>query len=301
MDKIALTTSTFAEHDTSPVELLGKKFELVRNNTGRKLKKEEILRLCSGCIGIIAGTELYDSDVLRKLSGLRVISRCGTGTGNINLKEAFLLGIRVVNTPDAATFAVAELTLGIILNLLRKVNTMDRLIRLGQWKKMTGNLLNDKKVGIVGFGRIGKKVAELLSPFGCSIAYFDPCQAATKIARRMNLKELLGWSDIVSLHVTGGKGIIGEKEIKGMKKGAWLINTSRGEIVDETALYNALREGQLSGAACDVYEKEPYDGPLKELDNVILTPHIGSYARESRIQMELEAVSNLLKKLEGEE
>lgn len=305
--KIAITTSSFAKHDTKPLDLLKTEgFETVKNMSGRKLEKKEILEFCNDSIGIIAGTEIYDSDVLKGLGKVKAISRCGVGMENIDIDFANSLGIKILNTPDAPTLSVAELTMGLILNLLRKVNQMDTGIRGNKWEKLMGNLLFGKKIGIIGFGRIGRKVGELVSGFGTELAY---CDTETKMPPAFNcskkdLEAILGWADIITLHLSAAKvkgPIIGSKEIDLMKKGSWFINVSRGGVVDEEALYRALKNNYLSGAALDVFEKEPYKGLLKELDNVILTPHIGSYAKEARIKMEVEAVENLIKNLQGEE
>ena len=300
MEKIAITTSSFGKYNSNPLELLrASGFEPTLNPYGRKLKKDEILEVCKDATGIIAGTELLDADVIGALRDLLVISRCGSGLDNVNLEAAKRIGIRVFNTPDAPSMAVAELTVGLLLNLLRKVCHMHISIKDGKWEKLMGNLLFDKKIGIIGFGRIGEKVAKLLVPFGCKIAYADSrVEDRRSGLKKMPITELLAWADIVSIHVSGGKGLIGDKELSLMKKGSWLVNTSRGEVVNEGALHHALKQGQVAGAALDVFEKEPYVGPLKELDNVILTPHIGSYAKEARVKMEIEAVENLLKGLQ---
>ena len=172
---------------------------------------------------------------------------------------------------------------------------MEKELRMGQWKKRMGNLLSEKRIGIKGFGRIGKKVAELLKPFGCEIAYADPFVEDGLLGlQRLSLKELLCWADLVTIHVGVNEKLIGEEEFKCMKDGAIIINTSRGGVVDESALYGNLKNGHLAGAALDVFEEEPYSGPLKELGNIILTPHIGSYARDTRVEMEEQAVANLL-------
>lgn len=296
MKKIIITTTSFGEYDREPIDILEKAgFEILLNPCGRKLKKDEVIDLCKDATGIIAGTETLDAYVIEKLTNLKVVSRCGSGLVNVDLDTTRRLGIRVYNTPDAPILAVAELTVGLILTLLRKVCWMDRNLRIGQWQKMMGNLLHKKKVGIKGFGRIGKKVAELLRPFGCEIAYADPFVDDGLFGlKRLLLEDLLSWADIITLHASVDETIIGEKEFRLMKKGAWLVNTSRGRVVDETILYEYLKNGYLSGAALDVFEEEPYTGLLKELDNIIITPHIGSYAKEARIKMEMEAVENLL-------
>ena len=299
-NKIAITTTTFGVYDDSPLlECKKKGFEVILNSFNRKLKSDELVGFARDAIGLIAGTELISEETLSLLPSLKVISRCGTALSNIDMEAAKRLGIKVYNTPDAPTRAVAELTVGLVLDLLRKITLMDREIRCHKWQKIMGNLLYDKKIGIVGFGRIGQKVAELLEAFGCHIAYTDPLvEKAAGRPKRFSLEELLCWADIVCLHVSGESEILGETQIKTMKKGGWLVNVSRGKVGDENALFEALKKGHLSGAAIDVFEKEPYSGPLKELDNVILTPHIGSYAKEARVKMEIQAAENLLKGLE---
>ena len=299
MNKIAITTTTFGEYDKGPLNLLSKNgFQVIPNPYERKLKKGEVIELCKDAVGIIAGTETLDADIMETLVNLKVVSRCGTGVDNVALVDADRIGIKVYNTPDAPTLAVAELTVGFMINLLRKVSQMNMELKAGQWQKRMGNLLCEKRVGIKGFGRIGRKVAELLKSFGCEIAYADPFVEDGLLGlQRMSLKDMLCWADIVTIHVGVHEKLMGEKEFQCMKEGALIINTSRGGVVDETILYEYLRNGHLSGAALDVFEEEPYSGALKELDNVILTPHIGSYAKEARVEMERLAVENLLKGL----
>jgi len=299
MNKIAITTTTFGEYDKEPLNLLDMNgFHVKLNPYQRRLKKGEVIELCKDAIGIIAGTETLDADIMETLTTLKVISRCGTGTDNVALVDADRIGIKVYNTPDAPTSAVAELTVGLMINLLRNISLMEKELRMGQWKKRMGNLLCEKRIGIKGFGRIGKKVAELLRPFGCEIAYADPFVEDGLLGlQRMSLKDMLCWADLVTIHVGVNEKLIGEEEFKCMKDGAIIINTSRGGVVDESALYENLKNGHLAGAALDVFEEEPYSGPLKELGNIILTPHIGSYARDTRVEMEGQAVENLLKGL----
>lgn len=296
--KIAITTSSFGKYDSSLLDICEVKgLEVTMNPYGRKVKSNEFFELAQGAIGIIAGTEPITRDVLAQLPHLKVISRCGTGLDNVDMCAAEEFGIKVFNTPDAPTIAVAELTIGLILSLLRKTNQMDRGIREGKWEKLMGNLLYDKRVGIIGFGRIGSKVADMLVPFGCKIAYYDINDAQDTKYKKINFGDLLKKSNILSIHVSSREKIIGKQEINLIPRGVWLVNVSRGGVVDEDALYFALKEKHLSGAALDVFEQEPYTGKLKELNNIILTPHIGSYAVEARVKMEMEAVENLLKGL----
>lgn len=299
MEKIAILTSSFGVEDKRPISIIeGNGIKITLNPYGRKLTKEEIVPLCKDSIGIISGTEILDEAILGQLKGLAVISRCGAGLDNVDLACAKRLGIKIFNTPDAPTAAVSELTIGLMLNLLRKVNVMDAGIRKDKWEKLMGNLLNEKKIGIIGFGKIGRKVAYLLSRFGCEIAYSDPnVEDGVSGYKRMPIEDLLKWADIISIHASAKNKIIGSRELALMKKGSWIVNISRGTSLDEDALYKSLKSGHVAGAALDVFEQEPYNGPLKALANVILTPHIGSYAREARIKMELESAENLLKGL----
>ncbi|MEO5359373.1 MAG: phosphoglycerate dehydrogenase [Nitrospirota bacterium] len=295
--KIAITTTSFGKYDEKPLLPLRAGFEITLNPYGRKLKKEETIEVCRGCVGVIAGTEPLSADVLDSLPDLRVISRCGTGLDNVDMTAAKRLGIEVFNTPDAPTRAVAELTLGMILNLLRKINVMDSSVRTGRWDKLMGNLLSGKNIGIIGFGRIGKASASLLQSLGCTIAFTDPLVEETPPFQKLSLSELLDFADIVIIHVSAKDMIMGAAQIARMKRGGWLINVSRGGTVDEEALFESLKSSHLRGAAIDVFEREPYDGKLKELKNTILTPHIGSYAVESRVEMEKLSTENLLKGL----
>ncbi|GAI38812.1 unnamed protein product, partial [marine sediment metagenome] len=172
------------------------------------------------------------------------------------------------------------------------------------WIKETGSLVRGKKVGIIGLGRIGKRVAEMLLALGAKVSGTDVQPDYEWLQKKqvplVSLEELLKQSEILCLHLSykpNNEHLIGRKEMEAMPKGAYLINSSRGEVVDHDALYSMLTNGHLSGAALDVFEQEPYTGPLTRLDNVILTPHIGSYAREARVEMEIQAAANLIEGL----
>jgi D-3-phosphoglycerate dehydrogenase len=298
MKKVAVTTTSFCEFDPKPLELLSEAgFSVQLNSYKRQLQPSEVWEIAGDAVGMIAGTEPLNGNVLEKLPRLKVLSRCGAGIENVDLDFAKKNGIQVCSTPSAPTLAVAELTVGFILSLLRRTALMDRQLRTGVWKKEMGSLLSGKRVGIVGFGRIGRKVADLLTPFETEIAFYDTnTEAAHPVWKIKTLPELLGWADIVTLHCPSspGKTLIGRNEIQRMKKGSWIINASRGGLIDEQALYEALQSKHLQGAALDVFSEEPYKGKLTELSNVLLTPHVGSYAKESRVEMELQSVRNLL-------
>jgi D-3-phosphoglycerate dehydrogenase len=300
--KILISTTTFATYDASPLELLKTSgLQALLNPLQRTLKPEEILQHAAGCAGILAGTEPYSADTLARLKGLKVISRCGAGLDSIDLPAAEKLGIQVACTPFGPTRAVAELTVGLILNLLRDITLSDARLKRGSWEKPMGFLVGEMTFGILGLGRIGRQVALLLKQWGANVIGHDirPDRAwANQHGILLQETEIiLKTADVVCLHLSYDKSlhhVMGKEELAMMKKGSYLINVSRGGLVDEMALQEALKSGHLRGAALDVFEQEPYQGPLKGLENIILTPHIGSYARNSRIAMEREAVENLI-------
>ena len=305
MYKVLASPSSIGQISSEPLDLLRSNgYEVVVNPYGRKLTCSEVIQLGKDCIGIVAGVENLDSTVLKELPNLKCISRVGVGMDNIDIPYAESKGVKIHNTPNGPTRAVAELTLGLTLSLLRKIPLAHSNIKNGIWKKETGNLLIEKKVGVIGLGRIGKLTTELFLSLGNPVCGFDifPDQnwANKNDVELLNLKSLLKCADIITIHVPGvanGKPIITEEEIKLLKVSALVINVSRGGVVDESALHLALKSGKISGAALDVFEKEPYEGDFQLLDNVILTPHIGSYAKEGKLQMEIDAVKNLIKSL----
>ena len=304
MKTILITTSSFAKMDETPLEKLKDKcFEVVLNPFGRKLTEEEITGLIQKYKpdALLAGVEPLTSEVLEKaFPRLKVISRCGIGIDSVDIHTAKRLGITVTNTPDAPTIPVAELTMGMILALLRQIHVTDAGIRDNRWERPMGNLLYGKTVGIIGCGRIGTRLAKMLQGFDCTVIGADPAKPQCADFQLVDLEQLLADSDIISLHLPYSAKthhFINKNRLTLMKKGAYLINAARGGMVDEDALYRALRSDHLAGAALDCFEQEPYQGPLKELKNVLLTAHIGSYAREGRIMMEAQAVENLLAEL----
>lgn len=290
--KILISPSTFAAMDSTPLtELQRHGFEIVRNPYGRKLTEEELQQLLPGVIGTIAGLEPLNRKVLAE-SNLKVVSRCGIGLDNVDLDAARDLGIQVFNTPDAPTLAVAELTVGIMLTLPRWIKAMDQALHEGKWDKRIGMQLQGRTVAIIGFGRIGRKVAELLRPFDVRLLIFDPhVQDSTCCG---SLAEALSAADIVSLHASGNAVILGPKEFDLLKSGAFVLNASRGELIDEQALLDALENGRVAGAWLDTFPVEPYQGPLSSYQQVIMTPHATTYSAQCRLGMETEAVKNLL-------
>lgn len=298
--KIFISTTTFAEHSKEPLSILKRnKCDFILNPLNRKLSEREIGKFLSdgAYAGLIAGTEPITKEVLAGAKSLKAISRVGVGMDNINLVEAKKLNIKVYNTPDVLVDSVAELTIGLILNSLRKISLMDRNIRNKAWNKETGLLFKDKTLGIIGFGRIGKRVASFAKVFRANTIFYDVKTIRSGIARQVSLDKLVKNADIVSIHSSAKGTIISRNEVGNMKKGVIIINTSRGTAIDEDVLYDGLKAGKIAFAALDVFSNEPYSGKLIELKNCVLTPHIGSYAKEPRICMEIEAVNNLIKGL----
>ena len=303
MPKIVISTSSFDIENNSAINSLKSKgFEIIVNPYGRRLTESEISSLLTDdVVGMIAGVEPLTRKALQASPGLKVLSRCGVGMDNVDLCACGESETWVCNTPNAPAMAVAELTVALMLDLLRKVSQADRNIRAKKWKPLMGNLLSCQTVGIIGYGRIGKRVCDILKGFGVRLLVHDKVRIACDQGfSTVSFEELLSTSDIISLHVpyeSANHHLIDHDSIQNMKTGAFLINASRGGLIDESELYVALKSGKLAGAALDTFEQEPYAGPLSELPNVILTPHMGSYAKECRIQMELESAENLMKGL----
>lgn len=295
--KILIGPSSFAELDKTPLELmLSAGYVVVDNPYKRKLAKEELVELLKeNVIGLIAGLEPLDREVLQK-SNLKVISRVGSGMSNVDMKAAKELDIAVLNTPYGPTTAVAELTIGAMLSLIRMISLMDKNLHKGKWTKKIGTQLEGKTVVIVGYGRIGKKVASLLLSFNVNLLVVDPfIQEPIDGIPVMPLEEALPKADIITLHSSGEDCILGEREFRIIKPGAFVLNAARGGLIDEDALIFALEDGRIRGAWLDSFSQEPYAGPLAKYQQVILTPHVGSYTRECRKGMEMEAVQNLIK------
>lgn len=305
MHKILVSPSSFGECGSEPIDLLKEHgFEIITNPFGRKLSEIEIIDLASEISGVVAGVETYSKKVLDQLTNLRCISRVGVGVDTIDLAYAKEKGIEVLITPEGPTQAVAELSVGLAMDLLRRISISDRRIRSGIWKKDIGNLIYNKTVGIIGLGRIGKRTALLYKALGCKLIAFDKYPDTIwmkdNVVKNMPFDDLLKIADIISIHVPGtddGKPLIAANELKILRSGAILLNLSRGGVVDENDLLDYLKNNPMSFAALDVFNIEPYKGPFTSLENIVLTPHLGSYAKEAKLQMEIDAVKNLIHEL----
>lgn len=295
--KVLIGPSSFGDADPAPLRLLERAgLQVLPNPYRRRLSKEELIALLSDdVVGILAGQESLDRDVLCR-SRLRVISRVGAGMSNVDVEAAHELGIEVRSTPDAPTEAVAELTLGALLSLLRNVPQMNQALHEGRWVKSIGVQLEGKTVAVVGFGRIGRRVAELLRPFRVRLLVVDPFVPAIPpgTGERVTLEEALPVADIITLHSSGEDCLLDAQAFERMKPGVFLLNAARGGLIDDVAFLRAVERGTVAGAWLDAFWEEPYKGPLCRHPNVLLTPHVGSYTAECRLRMETEAVENLL-------
>ncbi len=300
--KVLTSPSSMGQVGPEPFELLEKNgYRVINNPFGRKLTEDEVIDIAKDCIGIVAGVEPLTARVMDALPNLRCISRVGVGMDSVDLEYAKKKGIIVVNTPDGPTRGVAELTLAMTMSMLRKIPQADAALKQKQWKKQIGNLIQNKKIGVIGLGRIGRMVAELFRGIKNPVIGFDPYAnkewAEANGVELVSFEEVLKAADIVTLHIPGNADktpVLTDKEFELMKDGAFLVNIARGGVVDEEALYDALTSGKLNAAAVDVFSSEPYEGKLCDLENIILTPHLGSYASEGKLKMEIDACQNLI-------
>ena len=258
--------------------------------------------------GYIVALEKVDPDVIAAARGLKVISKFGVGTDNIDLRAAAAAGILVANCPGANRNAVAELAVGLIISLARQVPEMCRQLRARHWNPCLGLELRNKTLAILGFGSIGYRTAQLLAPFGCRILAYDAlpnhAAAAQVGARFVALDQALSESDIITVHLplnSETQHIIDAKRLALVKRGAILVNLARGGIVDETALYDAVQNGTICSAAIDVFSREPpFCSPLLSDPRIIVTPHIGASTVEATINMANMALENVVAGITGQ-
>ncbi|MHA2357766.1 MAG: 2-hydroxyacid dehydrogenase [Candidatus Heimdallarchaeaceae archaeon] len=294
------------------LDILREHFEVDVFSEKRLISREEILERAKGCDGLLPLlTDTIDSEIMDK-TGIKVISNYAVGYDNINIEAATKRKIPVTNTPGVLTDATADLTWSLILGISRRIVEADKFTREGKfygWDPMLclGGDFKGKTLGIVGLGRIGKAVAERAKGFGLNIVYHDHSdfpEVEKKLGlTKVSFEELLRISDYVTLHTphtSETHKMIGEKELELMKPTAYLVNTSRGKVIDEESLAKALKEGKIAGAGLDVYYDEPDVHPeLMKLDNAILLPHLGSASLETRTNMAIIAAENLRDTLLG--
>ncbi len=308
MSKISIfiSTSVFGKESDLPLKILQQEgIEYQLNPFGRKLTVEETTEFLKDKHGVISGTEAYPAQVIRALNKLKVISRCGAGTDGIDTEELKKRGIALLRTENVHVQAVSELTIGALVALARKIPQHQADMRNMHWHRQAGTDIGSSVLGIVGFGKVGQRVAELLAAWGCKIIVYDPYYSGkppghVRLVRHPD--ELWSTADFITLHLplnSETHQFINSRVFSQLKKDVKIVNTARGELISEEDLALFLEQNQMAAAFFDVFWEEPYRGKLLELPNFIATPHIGTFTTETRIRMELEAVKNLINYFKG--
>ena len=306
--KVLITTVPFGDKDEAPIKMLEDlNVEYLINPLNKKLTEDQLADMVTDFDIIIAGTEPITKKVMSRAKNLKLISRVGIGLDSVDLHSARERNIKVSYTPDAPAPAVAELTVGLMLSLLRMVHVSNTQMHQGDWCRYIGRRLEEITVGLIGVGRIGTGVLQRLKGFSPNKVLTNDInpdieleldQATEWASKEKILKE----SDVISLHIPlthVTNNLIREEQLYSMKKDAIIINTSRGGIINENDLYNVMLNGHLSGAAIDVFEQEPYEGLLKEIPRCLLTAHMGSMSIDCRTKMEIEATKEAVRFIEG--
>jgi len=308
--RVLVTPTSYARNDPKlRIDLEALVGEVIYNTKGRPLTSDELVQVIPQIDGYIAGLDKIDCAVIGAAKRLKVIARYGVGVDGVDLNAAKEKGIVVTNTPGANSASVAELTVGLILSLAREIPVAAQETKSGHWTRLSGLSLEGKVIGLLGFGAIGRQVARRLVGFNCRILAYDPYPdheyAQTTAVELVSRDEVVGKSDFLSLHLPLSQetqDLVDGTFLQKMKPGAFLINTSRGELVDELALYAALKSGHLSGAALDVFTQQPPDAnnPLLTLPQVIATPHMGAHTDGATNAMGWRALIDCLAVLRGE-
>lgn len=304
MPKILVTTVPFGDKNPLPLVLLREAgIEYQINPLNKKLTESELVEMVPDFDVIIAGTEPITSRVIKAASRLKLISRVGIGLDSVDLLAARARGIQVSYTPDAPGPAVAELTVGLILNLLRSIHLANAELHQGIWSRHFGRRLAEATVGVVGVGRIGSNVLSYLKGFGVQRILANDISPKLELNKEFEIEwtdkeDIYKRSDVITVHVPLThltRNMIQKKDLFHMKKDAVIINTARGGIINENDLYEVMRAGHLAGAAIDVFDFEPYSGKLMELERCLLTAHMGSMSVDCRAQMEIEATEEAIR------
>jgi D-3-phosphoglycerate dehydrogenase len=309
--RLLVTPTSYGKNDprlkTELERLVG---EVIYNPTGKPLSSTEVAALLPGIDGYIAGLDVIDRAALEKADRLKVICRYGVGVDNVDLAAAREKGIIVTNTPGANSVSVAELALSLMLALARQLPEAVQSVHAGKWPRLSGVSLEGKIIGILGLGAIGKQLARRLNGFDCQIMAYDP-YADVEFAKANKVEittmdEVISKADFLSLHLPllpETRCMVNSAFLAKMKKGAFLVNTSRGEMVDEAALLEALQSGHLKGVGLDAFTVEPPDpsNPLLQLPQVVATPHLGAQTDGATSNMGWLAMKDCLAVLRGEE
>jgi D-3-phosphoglycerate dehydrogenase / 2-oxoglutarate reductase len=308
MSKALITTVPFGDKNRLPLELLENAgIDYLINPLNKKLTEDQLADMVADFDVIIAGTELITEKVMARASKLKLISRVGVGLDGVDLMAAKKRGIRVAYTPDAPAPAVAELTLGMMLTLLRSVHVSNAQMHEGKWQRIFGRRLAEITVGIIGVGRIGTRVLRRTKAFGTPRILVNDIMPNYELNREFKLdwvtkEQIYQEADLISLHLPLThltKNMIKREQLLSMKSDAIIINTARGGIINEGDLHDVMMAGHLSGAAIDVFEHEPYSGPLSRIERCLLSAHMGSMSVDCRTRMEIEATEEAVRFLTG--
>ena len=307
MYRVLSTSNDFGVVDEEPVDLLRQHDCEFQSMPVGKVSEEKMTGLVKGLDVIVVGLQPITERVVDAATRLKVIGRHGAGVDNIDLKATGERGIPVVNAPGANAHSVADCAIGLMLALARKICVADRNTKNSDWKNTIGNEIYGKTLGIFGLGEIGFKVAERARGFSMNLIAYDVIRNEA-LAREMGIaykdkKDILQEADVITLHLPLVKetmGFVSEQELKAMKRTSMLINTARGGIVDEKALFRALQEGWIAGAALDVFEQEPsVDNPLFQFDTFIATPHMGGITYEALKRTGMAVAQDIVAVLQG--
>jgi phosphoglycerate dehydrogenase-like enzyme len=313
--RILITARAFWEHGAQAEAVLRENgFEVVRTPNPGPLPEMTLLPLLPSYDAVIASSDAYTAALFAASPQLKIVSRWGVGIDSVDLNGATQNGVVIINCPGSMTEPVADYTFALLLGISRRIVEGDALVRAGKWGELTGVLVCGKTLGLVGFGQIGQGVARRAAGFGMRIlAYDPPLQQAGKDAvpsglpavEFVTLEELLAQSDFVSLHAPNlpeTRQMFNADLFAQMKPTAYLINTARGALIDETALLSALQTGQIAGAALDVYSQEPLppDHPLRQAPNCVLTPHNAFNALEAARATSMQTVDNVMRVWRGD-
>ncbi|PIQ98682.1 MAG: lactate dehydrogenase [Nitrospinae bacterium CG11_big_fil_rev_8_21_14_0_20_45_15] len=308
MAKALITTVPFGDKNPRPLELLEKaNIEYLINPHNKKLTEDQLANMIPEFDVLIAGTEPITEKVLAHANKLKLISRVGIGLDSVDLLSAQRRGIKVSYTPDSPSPAVAELTLGMMLTLLRSTHVSNTQMHQGKWHRIYGRRLSEVVIGIIGMGRIGTRVLRCMKGFGMLKILANDIQPNHKLDKEFKLawvskEKIYSEADLISLHLPLTQltqDMIRREQLLAMKKDAMLINTSRGGIINEDDLHDVMAEGHLSGAAMDVFENEPYNGKLAQIERCLLTAHMGSMSIDCRTEMEIKATEEAVRFLTG--
>ncbi len=304
MSKVLITTVPFAVKDNKPLKMLeNENIEYFINPLGRKLKEIELANMIDDFDALIAGTEKISNEIITKAKKLKIISRVGIGLDNLDLLSAKKNKILVTYTPDAPAPAVAELTIGLMISIIRHTHQANQSMHRRKWHRYFGKRFSEITIGIIGAGRIGSGVIKKLGALSPKKIIVNDIDKSRLVFPKTNIlkaskEQILKEADLVSLHLPLTKktrNMISYKDLKLMKTDAFLINTSRGGIVNENDLIKVLKQGHLSAVAFDVFESEPYLGGLIGIDNCLLTSHMGSMTEDCRTKMEIEATEEIVR------